>query len=410
MTTDLPFLFALSAVMAAMLASIAVWAPRPLLVKLGALGCAGLFLPLGYLGLSDLMSRPKPVALEWWMGHADEATVLGSQMREGDGLYLWLQVAGVPEPRAYRLPWDQKMAEQLQKALAQLKPVFGGGGPILNTTGQGAGLGGGSIMPMYGIVFRDVAMRESLCPPWRELVNAFRRMEARGEIRGGRFVSGFAGEQFALPEAVDLSGESAATLTAYGLDQDDTRATGRICLLARRLVEAGVPWLTVFFNHGIRGQDAAPTETDEYGWDTHNDIFEAMRDHLLPRFDLGFSALLEDLEQRGLLETTLVVCLGEFGRAPLVALEPRFDGSSPGRKHWAACYSIVLAGAGITPGAIYGASDKMGAYPSLNPVSPGDLLATMYSALGINHTDHFHDLANRPVPLTTGQPIKGLFA
>ncbi|MFO1075471.1 MAG: hypothetical protein U1E17_22795 [Geminicoccaceae bacterium] len=126
MTTDLPFLFALSAVMAAMLASIAVWAPRPLLVKLGALGCAGLFLPLGYLGLSDLMSRPKPVALEWWMGHADEATVLGSQMREGDGLYLWLQVAGVPEPRAYRLPWDQKMAEQLQKALAEAEHNGGG--------------------------------------------------------------------------------------------------------------------------------------------------------------------------------------------------------------------------------------------------------------------------------------------
>jgi hypothetical protein len=115
--TDLPFLFALAAVLAAVLASIAVWAPRGLALKVGALACAALFMPVAYLGLSDLLSRPKPVAMEWWLGEADEATVLGSQMREGDSLYVWLQLDGEREPRAYRLPWSQQMAQQLQQAL-----------------------------------------------------------------------------------------------------------------------------------------------------------------------------------------------------------------------------------------------------------------------------------------------------
>ena len=117
--TNLPFLFALAAVLATMLASIAIWAPRGLALKLAALGCAALFLPVAYAGLTDLLSRPKPVALEWWLHQADEATVVGSQMREGKELYLWLQLAGETEPRSYRLPWDQKMAEQLQQALEQ---------------------------------------------------------------------------------------------------------------------------------------------------------------------------------------------------------------------------------------------------------------------------------------------------
>ena len=83
------------------------------------MACAVLFMPVAYAGLSDLLSRPKPVAMEWWLDQAEEATVLGSQMREGDSLYLWLQLAGEAEPRAYRLPWSQQMAQQLQQALEQ---------------------------------------------------------------------------------------------------------------------------------------------------------------------------------------------------------------------------------------------------------------------------------------------------
>ena len=97
--------------------------------------------------------------------------------------------------------------------------------------------------------------------------------------------------------------------SAYGLHR-----SGRSCLLARWLVEAGVPWITVVWNHTNRGQDKQPEQTDWYGWDTHNDIFDALKIHLLPRFDQSFSALLEDLQQRGLLDSTLVVCMGEFGR------------------------------------------------------------------------------------------------
>ena len=117
--TDLPFLFALAVILAATLASIAIWAPRRLLVRVGALACAVLFMPLAYVGLTDLLSRPKPVSLEWWQGRTAEATVLSAQLREPDSMYLWLQLAGEPEPRAYRLPWSRDMAEQLQQALEE---------------------------------------------------------------------------------------------------------------------------------------------------------------------------------------------------------------------------------------------------------------------------------------------------
>jgi len=95
-----------------------------------------------------------------------------------------------------------------------------------------------------------------------------------------------------------------------------------------------VPLVTVIWNHTNRGQDRSPEVADQYGWDTHNDIFQAMKVHLLPRFDMSFSAIVEDLDERGLLDETLLVCMGEFGRAPQVALERRFAGTSPGRKHW----------------------------------------------------------------------------
>jgi len=205
--------------------------------------------------------------------------------------------------------------------------------------------------------------------------------------------------------ALDLERETTKLRDRYGRHR-----SGQACLMARRLVEAGVPWITVFFNHGIRGQDDAPDTTDEYGWDTHNDIFDAMRTHLLPRFDSSVSTLLDDLQQRGLLDSTLVVIMGEFGRAPLVAIEKTFAGQgSPGRKHWAACYSVVLAGAGVTPGAIYGASDRHAAYPQADPTTPGDLAATMFHALGIAGDSHYTDPTDRPYRMTTGNPVTKLF-
>ena len=206
-------------------------------------------------------------------------------------------------------------------------------------------------------------------------------------------------------QAFDLSEESPATLDRYGRNP-----SGRACVLARRLVEAGVPWITVIWNRSNRGQDRSPFDTDAYGWDTHNDIFEALETRLLPRFDLAFSALLEDLATRGLLDTTLVVCLGEFGRAPRVALEPNFAGATPGRKHWANAYSAVMAGAGITPGAVYGETDRFAAQPRAGRVGPWDVAATMFSALGIDPASEYLDEQGRPYAVSLGRAITGLYA
>jgi hypothetical protein len=131
--------------------------------------------------------------------------------------------------------------------------------------------------------------------------------------------------------------------------------------------------------------------------------------HLLPRFDESFSALLEDLDARGLLDETLVVCMGEFGRAPRVALEPNFAGNLPGRKHWASVYSIVLAGAGVGRGAVLGASDRLGAEPLTERYGPWDVAATMFSALGIDHAAHYTDILNRPYSATVGEPIEAAY-
>jgi len=110
-----------------------------------------------------------------------------------------------------------------------------------------------------------------------------------------------------------------------------------------------------------------------------------------------------------LLDSTLVVCMGEFGRAPLVALEPRFAGATPGRKHWAATYSVVFAGAGVTQGGVVGATDRAAAYPIQDRVTPQDIITTLFDALGVPPTEHYHDLLNRPVAVSTGKPIKKLF-
>jgi len=204
--------------------------------------------------------------------------------------------------------------------------------------------------------------------------------------------------------AFDLSQESEELRDRYGRYR-----SGQACLLARRLVEAGVPWITVMFNHTNRGQDLAPDDPEQWGWDTHNDIFVALREHLLPKFDQSVSTLLVDMEERGLLDDTLVVIMGEFGRAPLVALERNFAGSSPGRKHWAGAYSIQMAGAGVQPGLVYGKTDRLGGHVVEGLVQPGDVVATMFSALGVDPAQHYHDALERPFPIATGRPITGLY-
>jgi hypothetical protein len=205
-------------------------------------------------------------------------------------------------------------------------------------------------------------------------------------------------------EAFDLDREQPAIRDRYGRHR-----SGQALLLARRLVEAGVPYINVIWNHSNRGQDDRPDDTDLYGWDTHNDIFDALQHRLLPRFDESFSALIEDLDQRGVLDQTLVVCMGEFGRAPRVALEPKFKGSSPGRKHWASVYSIVVAGAGAQRGAVVGASDRLGAEATTERYGPWDVAATMFHALGIDPHAHYRDALDRPFAIASGKPILELY-
>ena len=126
------------------------------------------------------------------------------------------------------------------------------------------------------------------------------------------------------------------------------------------------------------------------------------KDDLLPPTDAAFSSLIEDLDRRGLLDETLVVMMGEFGRTP------RFNDAA-GRDHWPHCFSVVMAGGGIKGGQVYGSSDRIAAYPSSDPVSPEDLLATIYDRLGVNPHQMIHDQQDRPFVLADGRPISGLF-
>lgn len=204
--------------------------------------------------------------------------------------------------------------------------------------------------------------------------------------------------------AFELSAEPESIRNRYGRNR-----SGQACLLARRLVEAGVPLINVIWNHNNRGQDKQPDNTDLYGWDTHNDIFDALKHRLLPRFDQGFTALIRDLDERGLLDETLVVCMGEFGRAPLVAVEKNFAGSSPGRKHWSWVYSIAFAGAGVQRGSVVGASDNRGAYPTTHPYGPWDVMATVFSALGIDPGAEYRDSLNRPFRICDGKVMEAIY-
>jgi hypothetical protein len=232
-----------------------------------------------------------------------------------------------------------------------------------------------------------------------------------GEDRRLRESEEVFGQAFALLDSArcrrvfDLGAEPARVRDRYGRHR-----SGQACLLARRLAEAEVPLITIFWNHSARGQDKHPGDVDAYGWDTHNDLFAVYRDHLLPRFDQSVSALLEDLDGRGLLDQTLVLCLGEFGRAPRVAAEAKFAGALPGRKHWANVYSVVAAGAGVARGAVLGGSDRLAAYPVSERVGPWDLAATMLAALGIDPGSESTDALGRPFPLTVGRPIAGLYS
>jgi uncharacterized protein (DUF1501 family) len=201
-------------------------------------------------------------------------------------------------------------------------------------------------------------------------------------------------ESETIRTAADISREPAKVREKYGIAPETAHASamrGQNLLVARRLVEAGVPFVNVY-DFQQQGQN----------WDSHADNFKQLREHLLPPADRSLAALIEDLDARGLLDSTLVVAMGEFGRTPKV-------NGTAGRDHWPDCYSVVIAGGGVTGGAVYGASDKIGAYPATDPVIPGDLAATIFWRFGIDHTAEIRDPTNRPHRLAAGEPITRLF-
>jgi hypothetical protein len=195
-------------------------------------------------------------------------------------------------------------------------------------------------------------------------------------------------------EAFDLSKETPKVRERYGMTR-----FGQSCLLARRLVEAGVRFVTI---------NTFITVFDEITWDIHGSkpftSIAGMKDIVAPMYDQGYSALIEDLSQRGMLDKTLVANLSEFGRTPKI-------NPAGGRDHWPQCWTVYFAGGGVKGGRIVGKSDEIGAYPVERPVKPNEIVATIYRSLGLNLETHLPGPNSRPYPLVDfgTQAINELF-
>jgi hypothetical protein len=195
--------------------------------------------------------------------------------------------------------------------------------------------------------------------------------------------------------AFDLGREAPAVRDRFGRNR-----FGQGCLLARRLVEAGVALVQLnWFRPPGEGN----------GWDSHTNLENDLKNELLPVMDLGYTALLEDLDQRGLLGETLVVWMGEMGREPKLSFVPGREKEGIGRNHWGGVFSLALAGGGIGAGQVHGASDKNGAYPAAGPVTPADLTATLFHCLGIAPDRELRDRLDRPHPVSRGRVQDQLF-
>jgi hypothetical protein len=220
------------------------------------------------------------------------------------------------------------------------------------------------------------------------------RLEAPARPGAGRAMRVFQQRAFELlrsekvRRAFDVAQESAATRDRFGRN-----TLGQSLLLARRLVESGVRFVNV--NDKITNGQLA-------NWDSHENNFGRLKNDLLPPSDQAFSALIDDLDDRGMLDSTLVIAIAEFGRTP------RINGNA-GRDHWPDCFSVVLAGGGVHGGTVYGSSDRFGAYPATDPVTPGDLAATLFWRFGLDPATLVRDLTSRPYRLAEGEPLRRLF-
>ncbi len=199
-------------------------------------------------------------------------------------------------------------------------------------------------------------------------------------------------------EAFDLAQEPAKIRDLYGRN-----TFGQSCLLARRLIEAGTRVVEVIW--------PKVANSDNHSWDHHVDLSNRMKNRSAPMLDAGLSGLLIDLDNRGMLDETLVVAVGEFGRSPQKGVSTSGNGNSAdGRDHWPYCYTAVVAGAGIKRGHVHGKSDKTGSAPVDSPVHPGELLATIYHAFGIDPATIVYNHLNQPRELVKAEAVSRLFA
>jgi hypothetical protein len=289
--------------------------------------------------------------------------------------------------------------------------------PLVNGVhypGQTAGFLGARFEPLWlrpdpkvgQFAFPDLELPQGFSlPRLRARQGLLKTMDGRARLaafRGGaRKDSGGAADLTTFQaRALDLL-TSAATRRALRLDEEDSRLRdrygrnvfGQSCLLARRLVEAGVGLVNLY----SVGFDGFPGPLP-LSWDTHWDNFKFLKDKILPIQDRGYAVLLEDLACRGLLDETLVVWFGEFGRSPQI-------NKQGGREHWPAVYSVVFAGGGVRGGTLHGASDRHGAYPVADPVRPQDVAATIYHCLGIDPETRLPDRLGRPVEVGSGGKV-----
>jgi uncharacterized protein (DUF1501 family) len=302
-----------------------------------------------------------------------------------------------------------------------MMPVVPNGAPrfVEESHGQGAGVLGPVFNPMridadgskpdYRV--GEFALRAELDPErvrgrqglLRSLDTQVRRFErqADAEAMGAHYERAF--DLLAAPavtRAFDLTREPPRVRERYGMN-----VHGQSVLQARRLVEAGVPLVTVFWpNDGI-------TNVSVY-WDTHNRNFIDLKTRLCPVTDRAFSALLDDLGARGMLDETLVVWTGEMGRTPRVgqSVVGGAGAGKDGRDHWGKVFTSVLAGGGVKGGVVYGASDRYAAEPAVNPTPPADLAATVYHCLGVDPRSEIHDRLGRPLTLCDGRVIDAILS
>ena len=312
-------------------------------------------------------------------------------------------------------------------AVARYRPSEGGAlnyvalcGPVKENVfigvAQSAGLLGNAYDPytMYDDPSATPRALEFTLPPDVTLGRLRARLDlraaarARAEIGPGDFNT-FYDKAFSLIEsartarAFRLGGEPAAIRGEYG----PTRF-GQSCLLARRLVESGVRFIQVTWP---ARSDDEPAPGPDGSWDTHRNNFSMLRDHRCPVFDRSAATLIADLAARGLLDETLVVAVGEFGRSPRIGAPTTMNVGPGGRDHWPHCYTAMVAGGGVAGGRVYGASDGHAAFPRSDPVHPFDLIATIYHAIGIDAGLRFLDAQNRPRRLVDhGTPILDLFS